>query len=118
MISTLELKQELKQHYGTTQWYKHPLTTKMTYTDGVQAFAALAGAYWLLDIIATEIAPLQATEDFLSIELLVDNDKAKLFADDGNQAILFSKTISFTDCPKGEWKFFLTGGVLMLPSEY
>ena len=37
---------------------------------------------------------------------------------DGNGNDLFTKSIDYTDCPEGEWKFFFTGNVLMLPSEY
>lgn len=118
MITADELKQGLSNYYGTQNYYKHPFSATMTYTDGVRAFAELAGAYWLLDIMATEVAPLLKTEDFLSIELIVANSKGKLFVDDGNSAILFSKTIEYTNCPTGSWNFFMTNDVLMLPSEY
>ncbi len=117
-MNTAELQTELRQHYGTENWYKHPLSLTMKYTEGVRAFAQAAGAYWLLDIIATEVMPLTKTEDFLSVELIVTGSTAKLFVDDGNSAILFIKKIPFTDCPEGEWKFYLTDNVLMLPSEY
>lgn len=118
MITADELTNKLSHYYGTEGYYSHPLSKNMMYTDGVQAFAELAGAYWLLDIMATEVAPLLNTEDFLSIELIVANSKGKLFVDDGNDAILFTREIEFTDCPTGTWKFFMTDDVLMLPSEY
>lgn len=117
-ITAAQLRTELAQYYGTEHYYKHQLSKSMVYTDGARAFAQLAEAYWLLDIIATEIAPLLKTEDFLSIEVMVAKDKARIHVDDGNQAMLYKKSISYTDCPAGEWMFFLTNNVLMLPSEY
>lgn len=116
-MNTEELKTELSNYYGTTEWFKHSLSV-MTYTEGVQAFAEGAGAYWLLDIFATEVFPLLKTEDFLNIEVMVKKSKATILVDDGNDSILFKKAISFTDCPEGTWQFFLTDNVLMLPSEY
>lgn len=118
MTTAEKLQQELSQHYGTENYYKHPLNATMVYTDGVKAFAEAAEAYWLLDIMATEVAALLETEEFLSIELIVAGGKAKLFADDGNSTILYVRDIEYTDCPTGSWKFFMTNDVLMLPSEY
>lgn len=117
-MNTQELKAALANYYGSETFYRHGLNRRMLYTDGAQAFAVLAGAYWFLDIVATELFALQAKEDFLSTVLHVEGSKAKITADDGNGNDLFTKSIDYTDCPEGEWKFFFTGNVLMLPSEY
>jgi hypothetical protein len=43
---------------------------------------------------------------------------------DGGEPLLWRRRIDFTDCPEGEWKFYVAEGgpagstVIMLPSEY
>ena len=39
---------------------------------------------------------------------------------DGNEKELYKRVVDYTsnDCPDGDWNFFFTGSVLMLPSEY
>ena len=115
----MELQQDLRQFTGTEHYYKHNFGG-MLYTDGVKYFAEKAGggAYWFLDIVSTELMRLAAEEGFLSIHLFAKNGKAKLSADDGNDNILWTKNIDFTDCPDGDWMFFLTDKVMMIPSEY
>lgn len=117
-MNTQELKAALANYYGSGTFYRHDLNRRMLYTEGAQAFAELAGAYWFLDIAATELFALLKDEDFLTVILHVEGTKAKITADDGNGKVLWSRSIDWTDCPEGEWKFFFTGNVLMLPSEY
>ena len=45
-------------------------------------------------------------------------NEAWIVVTDGNEKELFKKVIKYTDCPDGDWNFFFTGSVLMLPSEY
>jgi 3-methyladenine DNA glycosylase Mpg len=57
--------------------------------------------------------------EFLLIKLIVgDDNKAFLSVDDGNENVLAQARINFTDAQEGEWKFYLTDNVLLLPSEY
>ena len=114
------LSADLKMFTGTEQWFRHPLSSNFLYTDGVKFFAEHCGggAYWFLDILATELADLQETENFMSITLDVVDSSAKITADDGNGNVLWTRNIDFTDAEKGTWKFFLTNNVLLLPSEY
>lgn len=117
-MDTQELQSLLSGFYGTEQWYRHPLVRECLYTDGVKAFAEAAGAYWLLDILATEVWPLQAQESFLNIIFKVTEDKGVITVDDGNDNEVWSRVIDHTDCPAGEWQFYLTDNVILLPSEY
>jgi hypothetical protein len=107
----------LDQFYGTEQYYKHPFTSSV-YTDGVKYFAETAGAYWFLDIVFSEYTRLFSVDDFLSITLKVGESGADISVTDGNENIITAQSIAFTDCPKGEYKFFYTNGVLMLTTEY
>lgn len=108
---------DLSQFYGTETWYKHPLTGGL-YTEGVRYFAMEAGAYWFLDIVFTEYMEMMEREEFLTIELKVKGSKADIVVTDGNKNVLATREISFTDCPEGDYRFFYTGKVLLLPSEY
>ena len=114
------LSADLKMFTGTEQWFRHPLSSNFLYTDGVKFFAEHCGggAYWFLDILATELADLQEKEEFMSITLDVVDSSAKITADDGNGNVLWTRNIDFTDAEAGTWKFFLTNNVLLLPSEY
>lgn len=119
MESTTTL--DLSQFTGTENYYPtFMFTPKLHHTDGVQYFAENAGngAYWFLDIVATEIYPMLKREPFISISLFSNDDKAKIIATDGNEDVIFTKQIGYTDCPVGIYKFFLTDNVLMLTSEY
>lgn len=120
-MNATELKGGLGNFYGTEKYHFNPLYRKLNYTDGVQFFAQNAGngAYWFLDIVGTEIHPkFKAMEEFLSITLKSDGSVADIVVDDGNNNVLWTRHIALTDCPEGEWKFFLTNDVLLLPSEY
>lgn len=117
---------DLSGFTGTDHWYRHGLVRSVTYTDGVKYFAENAGngAYWFLDILATELVKLAWKEEFLHIVLKVANEKAVITADDGNGKVLWTKQISFTDAPDGDWQFYMAPGgpensvVIMLTSEY
>lgn len=120
MEDGIELAQDLRNFTGTENWYRHPLVSKMLYTDGVKYFAENAGggAYWFLDIVATEIFPILAGQPFLHITMKSSGSKATITVTDGNEnPPLFTRAINFTDCPKGDWEFYLTDNVLLLPME-
>jgi hypothetical protein len=117
---------DLSQFTGTELWHRHPLNRRFTYTDGVAFFAEQAKAYWLLDIFATELAaPLKQADGMLFVTCKVEGSSAELSAvRDGGEPLLWRRRIDFTDCPEGEWKFYVAEGgpagstVIMLPSEY
>ncbi|CAB4121823.1 hypothetical protein UFOVP26_32 [uncultured Caudovirales phage] len=119
-MDALELKGTLSQYTGTEQWYRHFFNKNFLYTDGVKHFAENAGngAYWFLDIMATEFTKLQAENPFMSVHLNVQGSEAVLELTDGNDGILAGKRIEFTDCPEGNWNFYLIDNVMLLPSEY
>ena len=110
---------DLSQFYGTENYYKTCMfAPNLSHTDGVQYFADNANAYWFLNIIATEIYPLIKDHPFLCIDLKVDDGKGIICVEDGDCITLMTKRIEFTDCPSGEYDFYLTDDVLMLTSEY
>ncbi len=114
-----ELKHGLAQFIGTEHYFPHAIS-RMKYTDGVQFFAENAGggAYWYLDIVGTELMDIHLTEPFLSITLKANKGQAVIVATDGNDNRLYELHIEFTDCPDGDWSFYLIDGILLLTGEY
>lgn len=135
-----ELRNLLRQHTGSEQVFRHSLNANFNYTEGVRAFAQNAGggAYWLLDILATEpeIKKAVHAEGLCIMLLSVHEHKAVLTvsrdASTDEKGIVtplderFRRDIELTDCPEGQWKFYLTWTMVgnrevmlaLLPSEY
>ena len=112
---------------GSLDQYSHqlPMTPELRLTDGTKAFAERMGAYWFMDIVATEFLPLLSEEDYIIfIQITVDdNNSAVIIGTDGDKGnglkILHTRTIEYTDLlPNTGFKFYLSDGLLMLPSEY
>lgn len=114
----MDLKLELSLFTGTEFWHRHPLNRELVLTDGAKFFMDRAEAWWFSDIVATELAPMQRKEPFMLIVLHSFDNKALLFADDGDGKKIWQRDIDYTDCPPGVWKFYLIDNVLLLPSEY
>lgn len=121
-----ELRQLLRGHYGTDTVWKHGINPRMLYTDGVRAFAQNAGqgAYWLLDILATEPAILREvrTAGIAFVKLSVSGSRAVLLVTDGGKGdqpeqVVYRRDIDITDCPEGDWIFYFENMMVMLPSE-
>lgn len=109
---------DLQQFTGTENWYRHYFIRDVTFTDGVKYFAETAGAWWFVDDCIIEYSPLMREHGFLTITLDVSNSKAKITVDDGNDNVLATREIPYTDCPDGTYRFYFTNDVLLLPSEY
>ena len=109
---------------GLVYHWRHPLVRSFLYTDGVKHFASNAGngAFWLLDILATEPAIKAAVlnnyiayaklkvqrkkvdSNACSAELVVYQD----IDDDGEPVdVAYRREITYTDCPPGDWVFKL-----------
>lgn len=115
-------KADLRQFTGTEQWYRHWIKT-LIYTEGIKYVADTVGAYWFLDIVATEHVPLLKQNPLLEIILTVaDDETAVITAGDGDTPPIWTRKLDYTDFPAGTWKFYLAdsgdANVLLLPSEY
>lgn len=120
-LTSEELRQELSHCYGTDDYFKNTLNPCIIHTEGFQVFLenAGSGAYWLLNILVTEPAILATQEEFASITLTVKGSKANLVVTDGNSNTpTYQRHIDYTDCPEGEWQFFMYQNTLMLTTEY
>jgi hypothetical protein len=112
---------DLMQFTGTEQWYRHGMVRDVLYTDGVKYIADVGGADWLIDEIAFAQRSVKrfAAEEFQHWKLTVNADRtATLTCDDGNDHVVFSKRIEYTDFPLDEVRFYVANKTILLPSEY
>ena len=112
---------DLTYFTGSEHWYTHPLIRSITYTDGVKYVADKAGAYWLIDEVATnQLDRKISAEEFQVWKLVVNREKstAVLTCEDGDYNEVFRKDIDFTDFPLPEITLWYTNRTILLPSEY
>jgi hypothetical protein len=111
---------DLDQFTGSEHWYRHSLVGTITFTDGAKYVAEAGGAYWLLDEIALaqKFNAAVKAEPFQVWKLSVSDSKGFLTCEDGDDNVVFTKHIPFTDFPLPEIKFYFTDNVILLTSEY
>ena len=124
-----ELLAALDQFSGSERLYRHWMK-RIRFSEGVKFLADNAGAYWLIDLIASwQIKPKVRGEEFQVWILKVDRDhppsKPMAYArcyndtpepDNANQVCV--QGIPYTDFPLDEITLWLVDGTLMLPGEY
>jgi len=115
-----QIEAQLPYFTGTDNWYKHQ--SGLLYTDGVKFIADHAGAYWLIDLIASyqkrcrkDRMLRQFQIWILGVERDYHRGCVSCLRDTDNLA--FQQTIPFTDFPLPEITFYLENEVLCLPSE-
>ena len=122
MTNTEKLsKAHLRQFTGSENWYRHGINRNVLFTDGAKYVADEGQAYWLLDAIAIcqRYETAVAAEPFQVWTLKVQADRtATLVCDDGNNNIVFSQHIEFTDFPRDEITLWFANNVIYLPSEH
>ena len=110
---------EYYNHFtGTESYYSYLLGLLLT--DGVKTIADEEQCYWFLDCIAS----YQFEEKFKQEEFQVwkikriQDTKFKLTATDGNNNVLISQDIPFSDFFFDELTIWKETNVLLLPSEH
>lgn len=111
----------------------NPFTKNLVATDGVMQMAEDMGAHWFLDIIASYAHTIQKryqaddSQTFFVCRLnRMENDSALFTIDDGNDVILLSQQIEYTDAQENIRTYLQLGSidgvtpcwVLMMPTEY
>ena len=105
MLTSQELHEQLSQCYGTEHYYKDGLLPYL-YTDGVKTFVEGAGAYWFLTELLSFIEIFK--NNYMTvIKMTVKNEKADIELIDDNDKLVKTKHISYTDCPDGEYRFYM-----------
>lgn len=119
MLKSEGLEAQLSQFTGTQYYYKH-LGLKLT--DGVKFLCEQAGAYWLLDAIAShqpEVMkdPMLAGIQFWTLKVNLDKSAVLVCERDTDDPVITQK-IEYTDFPLERIQLYVQQGVVMLPSEY
>jgi hypothetical protein len=127
------LLDELQHFTGDVERWRHPLYRMVIYTPGVRHLAERAGAYWLIDAIASWLpssqfrAAIQRNSRIGDIhfwKLAVRDDRSAVLtaaADSGEEPFI-QQTIEFTDFPLTKIDIYCAFDgeywTLMLPSEH
>ena len=114
-MNTNELKNLMNEYSGGSDGRtRHMFNRRFIMTQGVMAVSEAAGAFWLLDIIATEVAPIcmaawKNEQEYMHfLRMSVANDKAFIWLErDEGEPHLWERQIGYTDFPAGEWTFYL-----------
>ena len=115
-----ELKSNLRQFRGTENYFRHPLNG-LIFTDGIKYLADEAGAYWLIDAIASyQTSRLKEKYPFQVWALKVTNNSSAVLTmrEDLENLKDIRQEIEYTDFPLDYIKLYLIDNVLLLPSEY
>lgn len=119
-VDKQNLANELKQFTGTLAYTK--LNPKSLLTDGALYLAETIGCYWLFDLFYSHLVTQNHHENFACLKMCVSNSSALVRITDGNELVLASEVIEYTDFLLDEIVLFacLNGEcwVMMLPSEY
>ena len=110
----------LRQFTGSETWYRHGINRNVLFTDGAKFVADDGGAYWLLDTIAIcQMEPRVKAEEFQVWKLSVHPDRSgALVCEDGNDNVVYTQQIPFTDFPLDELALWFANDVIYLPSEH
>lgn len=111
---------DIDQFTGTEQWFRHPLNRNVLFTEGAKYVADDAGAYWLLDEIALAqlSVPSVKASAFQVWKLDVQDTRATLRCENGNDVSVYAKKIPFTDFPACGVTLWFTDNIILLPGEY
>jgi hypothetical protein len=121
------LEYELSCFCGTEEYHRwNSIFRRHVLTDGVKYLADQAGAYWLMDLIASyqcEAHMRRNTFQCWVLKVDLKTQKAVVTCDNGNGKILAEQKIEYTDFPLEEIKLYMIddGGqyaVILLPNEY
>ncbi|MDV3547209.1 MULTISPECIES: DUF6876 family protein [Weeksellaceae] len=110
---------EFYNHFsGTEQYYAYFFG--FVFTDGVKIIAEEEQCFWLIDcIVSYQLSEKFRQEEFQVWKLeRVKENEFRLTATDGNNKILATQDIPFSDFFFNEFTIWKEGNVLLLPSEH
>lgn len=102
--------EQLSHFNGDVLRYRHELNQRVVYTPGVKFLAEKAGAYWLIDVIASYLTPavIEAAAKidvriqylhFWRLDVYVDNSALVTAQVDSGCQPFITQRIPFTDFP-------------------
>ncbi len=127
------LKAELRQYTGDLERYRNALNPRLLYTPGVKFLAEAAGAYWLIDAVASWLTTPQycsaVAQDkrigwlhFWKLEVRTDRSATLAARVDADEGPFITQPIAFTDFCLDEIELWCAcdgeNWTLYLPSEH
>ncbi len=120
-MGNTDIEQQLSLFTGTEHYYR--MRANMLITDGVKFLAEQANCFWLLDLYWSHLTGIDFDQHpFTVLKMAVLKSAAIVHIEDGNDKILATQFIDYTDFPlasmrlygcweDGQW-------IVMLTSEY
>ena len=119
-----EILANLPNFYGTENYFRlSPVFPNFVLTDGALYLAENAGAFWLMDALASHRDSYK-NEGFVVAHLCMIGSTGKwsLLLEDGNDNTLAEQIIEYSDFPLDEITLYVISQddlrVILLPSEY
>lgn len=124
----MSISEKLAYCVCTSNLYAHGLMRGFHYTDGIQTLAEEAGAYWLIDVVASHQLKRNVRREpfqLWSIRKLPEDAKNAAVIEcrsDTGKPALCRQLIPFTDFPFGDlgetFEWFVEGRTMLLKSEH
>lgn len=121
-MKAYDLETSLRGFTCTENYYRYsPLFRNFILTDGTKFLAEEAGAYWLMDAVASHVGSYKK-DTFVVAKLQKQLTDWLLIIDDGNGNLYAKQTIDFSDFPLDSMTLYVCKQddmwVILLPSEY
>jgi hypothetical protein len=111
---------QLTHFTGSEHYYR--ISRRHLLTDGTKYLSEGAGAFWMMDAIASHLSEIGTEDWFVVVKVKVQDSKATMVYEDGNGNEHARQDIPYTDFPIDEISIYACWDgehwVLMLPSEY
>ncbi|MCH2231378.1 MAG: hypothetical protein MK105_13635 [Crocinitomicaceae bacterium] len=119
-MNSNEILNQLNLFTGSEHLYQY---NSILITDGIKYLCETCNSYWLLDVlISHQIFPKVNSETFqvwtITLKPIFNFPNAcEVTCNDGNDNILATQVIPFTDFPFS-YSFYFIDGIVLLKSEY
>ena len=108
---------QLMEHTSSDNYYK-TMFPGLVHTDGVYLLCEKFKCWWFLDIVLSYQGNKKVlAEEFQVWKLKRKGDTAVVACEDGNDNVVVSQKIPFTDFEADEATVWVENKVIMLPSE-
>ena len=107
---------QLREYTSTDNYYTY--LCGLLITDGAKALADEFECYWFLDIIASYQPQLKEEEFQVWTLMKMEDNSAVVSCTDGNDGILRTQKIPWTDFKTDTATIWVENGVALLPSEH